>query len=159
MNSLIEGQWPVVEGGHWLRTQILDGLSDTDLSFNPGGLNMSLGALLRELGEIEYSYIQSFKTFKQDWSYHNTEAGLDQSVAKLKAWFTALDADLKAALSALSEDDLAQKTIERGSYGFKSIKLQLEVYLQALPMFFGKVTIFLRAMNRPLSKELQDWIG
>ena len=36
---------------------------------------MTLGALCREMGEIEHSYIQSLKTFQQDWSYRNMEAG------------------------------------------------------------------------------------
>jgi len=72
---------------------------------------MTLGALCREVGEIEHSYIQSLKTFKQDWSYHNTEAGLESDVNRLKAWYQTLDDEMKATVSALADEDLT-KTID-----------------------------------------------
>ena len=90
MSRLMNEKWPWIEGTHGMRTQLLDTLSDTDLAFSPGGQNMTLGALCREMGEVEHAYIQSLKTFKQDWSYRNSEAGLDSSVARLKAWFHTL---------------------------------------------------------------------
>lgn len=115
----------------------------------------------REMGEVEYSYIQSLTTLKQDWSYRNTEAGLASSVAQLNAWGQALDDEMKATVSALSDEDLA-KTIERGSQGgaFPApIEMQLDIYLQALLIFFGKVAIYLKAMNKPLPEDIQACIG
>ena len=160
MNRLMQEVWPIVEGTHAMRSKALDTLNDADLAFSPGGQNMKLGELIRELGEIEYSYLQSFKTFKQDWTYKNTEAGLENSLSKLKKWLQKLDEEMKTTLEALSDADLEAKTIDRGSVGFTpNVKLQLEVYLQALLIFFGKFTIFLRAMNKSLTKDLQDWIG
>lgn len=160
MNRLMQEHWPIVEGTHGMRSKALDALTDADLDFSPGGKNMKLGELIRELGEIEYSYLQSFKTLKQDWAYRNTEPGLEKSVSKLKAWLESMDADMKATLDAFTDADLDAKTIDRGSAGFTpAIKLQVEVYLQALLIFFGKLTIFLRSMDKPLTKELQDWIG
>lgn len=156
MNSFMQEQWSWIEGSHAMRTGILDCLTDADLAFTPGGLNMTMGELCKEFGEIEHSYIESIKTRKQDWSYRNTEAGLTTSVAKLKAWYQHLDDDLKATVSALSDDDL-QQTIDRGMP--MPIKTQLEVYLQALLIFFGKATIFLRAMDKPLPDAVQQWIG
>lgn len=156
MNRFVQEQWSMFEGTHGMRTQLLDSLSDADLGFSPGGLNMKLGALCREMGEIEHSYIQSLKTFKQDWTYRNTEPGLETSVAKLKAWFQTLDADMKATVEALSDDDL-KKPVERGFQ--VPVDIQMQIYLQALLIFFGKATIYLKAMNRPLSKQFQDWIG
>ena len=98
MNRYMQEKWPWIEGTHALRVPLLDTLSDTDLAFSPGGQNMTLGALCREMGEIEHSYEQSLKTFQQDWSYHNTEADLESSVARLKAWFQTLDDELKATV-------------------------------------------------------------
>lgn len=155
-NSFMETQWSMFEGSHGMRTELLDTLSDQDLLFSPGGTNMTLGELCREFGEIQHSYIESLKTFKQDWSYRNTEPGLATSVEKLKAWFAVLDADMEATLEAFSEDDL-KKTIDRG-YPF-TVDVQLQIYLQALLIFFGKATIFIRAMNRPLPGAWQEWIG
>ena len=86
-----------------MRTRMLAILSDGDLVFNPGGQNMTLGALCREMGEIEYAYAQSLKTFTIDWSYRNTEVGLDASVERLKAWFESLDGDMKATVESVGQ--------------------------------------------------------
>jgi len=157
MNRLMQEKWSWIEGIHGMRTQLLDILNDTDLSFSPGGQNMTLGELLREIGEIEYSYTQSLKTFKQDWSYRNTEPGLQSHIAQLKAWYQVLDDEMKATISALSDEDFT-KTIDRGGFALP-VELQLDGYLQALLIFFGKATIYLKAMNRPLPKQIEEWIG
>lgn len=157
MNRYMQEKWSWVEGTHAQRIELLDSLSDADLVFNAGGTNMTLGALCRELGEIEHSYIESLKTFKQDWSYRNTEAGLDGSVARLKAWYQKLDEEMKAVLSAFSDDDL-QTTIDRSGFA-APVEMQMDIYLQALLIFAGKASIFIRAMNRPLPGSMQDWIG
>lgn len=158
MNSLMQNKWSWVEPTHSLRDQVLDAVTDADLAFSPGGQAMPFGAVVRELGEIEYAYLHSFKTLTQNFDYRNTEAGLDGSVSRLKAWFAQMDADMKATLEAFSEADLS-KTVARGSGFDAPIEMQLDIYLQALLIFLGKATIYLRAMNKPLSKELQDWIG
>ena len=157
MNRYMLEKWSWIDGTHAMRSQLLDILSDADLAFNPGGQNMTLGALCREMGEIEHSYVQSLKTFQQDWSYHNGEADLESSVARLKAWFQTLDDELKATVSAFSDEDL-KKTVDRGGY-MMPVELQLDVYLQALLIFFGKATIYLKAMNKPLPQQIQEYIG
>lgn len=157
MNRYMTEKWSWIEGSHGMRSQLLDTLSDADLAFSPGGQNMTLGALWREMGDIEHSYIQSLKTLKQDWSYHNTEEGLDSSVARLKTWLQTLDEEMKATVSAFSDEDLT-KTIDRNGY-MVPIDWQLDVYLQALLIFFGKTTVFLKAMNKPLSETFQEYIG
>jgi hypothetical protein len=139
-----------------MRTQALDLLSDADLAFNPGGQNLTLGALCREFGEIEHSYLQSLKTFKQDFTYHNTEAGLETSVARLKAWFQAMDDEMKAVVSAFSDEDLT-KTVDRGGFT-PTLDVQLQIYLQALLIFFGKLKVYLLAMNKPLPQSFQDYV-
>lgn len=157
MNRYMEEKWSWVEGSHDMRTQLLDSLSDADLAFTPGGMAMTLGALCREWGEIEHSYVQSLKTFTHDWTYRNTQPGLESSVSQLKAWFAQLDTEMKNVVSAFSDDDL-KKTVDRG--GFPApVEMQLEVYLQALLIFFGKASIYLRAMNKPLPGSLEQWVG
>lgn len=158
MNRYMQDKWSWIEGTHGMRARLLDTLSDADLAFDPGGTNMTLGALCRELGEVEYSYIQSLKTFKQDWSYRNTAAGLEQSIAQLQAWYQTLDEEMKATVAALSDEELT-KTIHRGGDFSLPVEMQLDVYLQALLIFFGKVSIYLKAMNRPLSEDIQACIG
>ena len=157
MNRYMQEKWPWIEGTHGMRTQLFDSLSDADLAFNPGGQNMTLGALCRQSGEIEYSYIQSLTTFKQDWSYRNTDAGLESNVAQLQSWYQTLDEEMKATVAALSDEDL-KKTVDRGGYAMP-VELQLDVYLQALLIFFGKATIYLKAMNRSMPQQIEEYIG
>ena len=119
---------------------------------------MSLGALCREMGEVEYSYIQSLKTFRQDWSYRNGESGLESNVAQLKAWFQTRDDELKAMVAAFSDEDL-KNTIDRGGGFSMPVELQLDVYLQAGLIFLGKATIYFKAMNKALPQYFQEYIG
>lgn len=158
MNRIMDVKWPWIDGAHLLRAQLLDGLSNEDLAFSPGGTNVSLGTLLRAAGDVEYSYIQSLKTFKQDWSYHNTEAGLESDVEKLKAWYPTLDQEMKATIEAFSDDDLS-KSIDRGSGSSLPVELQLEAYLQAELIYLGKAGVYFRAMNRELPQLFQQYIG
>src|SRR6266567_2624971 len=115
MKRFIQERWPWLEEVRGMRSQLLDILSNTDLSFSPGGQNMTLGALLRRMGDLEHSYIQSLKTFKQDWSYHNTEAGLESDITRLKVWFQALDDEMLETISAFSNEDLT-KRVDRGGF-------------------------------------------
>src|SRR5689334_3217997 len=112
-SSVIEEKWSWIEGTQAQRISMLDSLSDADLSFNPGGTNMTLGMLLKESGEVQYSYIQSFKNFNQNFDYRNAEPSLAGSVSKLKEWFSAMDEELKTALTAYTDED-AKKPIDRG---------------------------------------------
>ncbi len=157
MNSLMQEKWPGIEGTHAMRSQLIGSLTDADLAFSPGGQNAVLGVLFREIGDIEYSYIQSLKTFTQDWSYHNTEAGLETSVTQLNAWYQTLDEEMKTTISAFSDEDVT-KTVDRSGYPMP-LALQLDIYLQALLISFGKATIYFRAMNKALPDKWQEWIG
>jgi hypothetical protein len=156
-NRIMQERWPWIEGSHTMRAQALDLLDDADLAFNRGGANMTLGALCREMGETEHSYLESLKTLKQDWSYRNEEAGVEGSVARLKSWYATMGEEMKAVVCAMTDDVLA-KTVDRGGYGW-TVETQLEVYLQALLIFFGKLIINLKALDKPLPKEWRDYIG
>jgi hypothetical protein len=146
-----------------LRDQLMDVLGDEDLVQRLGGETVSLGALCREIGEIEHAYVESFRTFRQDFTYRNPDPRLEHSVTALKAWYAELDRNLMAAVEALSEDDIANRRIIRGDFDedfFSPLaKQQLDVYREALLLFYGKVSVYLRAINRPLPGDWQDWIG
>ncbi len=157
MNRMMNEKWPWIEAAQGMRSQLLDLLSDADLAFHPGGQNMTLGALCRQVGESEHSYIQSLKTFKQAWSYRNTEADVVSSVTRLKVWFQTLDDEMKAAMAAFSDEDM-KKTVDRGGEAV-TVEFQLDVYLQAVLIFLGKATIYLKAMNKPLPQYFEEYIG
>jgi DinB family protein len=158
MNRAMQEKWSWIEATHSLRSQLLESLSNADLAFSPGGENVTLGTLLRESGDVEYSYIQSLKTFKQDWSSHHTEAGLESDLTQIKAWYSTLDEEMKTTLAAFSDEDLS-KTIDRGGGSSMPVEMQLDTYLQAQLIYLGKAGVYFRAMNRALPQVFQEYIG
>ncbi len=157
MNRIMNEKWPWIEAAHGMRSELLDILSDADLVFTPGGHNMTVGALCREMGETEYAYIRSLKTLKHEWSYRHTEAGVVSSIARLKAWFQTLDDEMQAAIAAFSDEEV-NKLIDCGGEAV-TVAFQLDVYLQAVLIFLGKATIYLKAMNEELPQSFQEYIG
>ena len=157
MSSYMQEKWSTVEGTHAMRDELLDTLTDADMAFNPGGANMTFGALWREMGEIEHSYAQSLKNFTQDFDYRNREAGLDGSVARLKAWLQTLDAEMKATLEGYTDAEWNKPIVRPGFE--PSVETQMDIYLQAMLIFFGKASIYVKAMNKPLTDSVRDWIG
>ena len=156
MNRIMNEKWPWIEAAHGMRSQLLNILSDADLAFSPGGQTMTLGALCRQMGETEHAYIQSLKTLKQEWSYRHPEADVASHVARLKAWFQTLDDEMQATITTFWDED-GNKTIDRG--GPVTGEFQLDVYLQAVLIFLGKATIYLRAMNKQLPPFFEEYIG
>jgi hypothetical protein len=146
-----------------LRVELLEILGDDDLGFGVGGTSATLGALCREIGEIEYSYVGSFRTFRQDFDYRNADPLLETSVAALTAWYAELDQELAAAVEALSEDDIANRRIIRNDFDIDDFSplpsVQLDIYREALLIFYGKVSVYLRAMVKALPGHWQAWIG
>ena len=158
MDQALQMKWAWIEGAHSLRSLLLDSLSDADLVFNPGGANVTLGALLRESGDVEHSYTQSLKIFAQDWSYHNADAGIESGLTQLRAWYATLDDAMKATLEALSADDLS-KTVDRGGGSSMPVAMQLDVYLQAQLIYLGKASVYFKALNKSLPPAFQEYIG
>jgi hypothetical protein len=158
VETAVQVKWSWIEGAHGLRSQLLDGLGNADLAFSPGGANATLGALLRESGEVEHAYTQSLKTFAIDWSYHHADTGLEGDLARIKAWYSALDEDMHATLEALAHADLS-RSIDRGGGSSMPVEMQLDAYLQAQLIFLGKAGVYFKAMNRPLPPVFLDYIG
>ena len=144
-----------------LRDELVEILIDDDLGFRVGGTSASLGALCREIGEIEHSYVESFKTFRQDFDYRNPDPRLERSVGALSSWYAELDRELTAAVEALSEEAITTRQIARDfDVDFAPLPgHQLDIYREALLIFYGKVSIYLRAMGKTLPGHWPAWIG
>jgi hypothetical protein len=159
MNSIMTSYFPVFEMYQAIRNQLMETLKDADLAYTPGGANPPLGVLCREIGEIERAYIDSFKTFKLDFSYRNTTPGLEASVAQLVSWYAELDAELKTTIEGLSEEDITNRLVDRGGDFKLPLRIQLNVYQEALLIFYGKAIVYLRAMGKTPPQQMQDWLG
>jgi hypothetical protein len=158
MNSIIENDYPTFRLYQRLRDHLLDSLSDADLMFTPGGANTPLGALCREIGEVEQAYINSFHTFSLSFD-QRADDDLERSVSRLKAWYGELDERLHAAVAGLSEADVQDRLIDRG-HNFKvSPRINLHIYKEALLIFYGKASVYLQAMGMNPSEQWSEWIA
>lgn len=158
MNSLVRDQFGLLDTMHDLRDSVLNELSSADLNYQVEN-NPTFGELFAQLANIEHTYTQSFKTFRMDWSLMSTPPTVDiGDPAQLKTWFQHLDAELKAALQALSEEDVEGKTIDRG--GFTPIPTtQFHIYREALLIMYGRFSVYITALDRPTSQMWKEWIG
>ena len=163
MNSLVRDHLAATWFAQYqdLRTQLTGVLGDDDLAFRPGGATFTFGQLCREIGEIEYSYIEAIRTFRQDFEWHNPDPRPERSVAALSSWFADLDKDLQAAIEAVTEDDATNRRFIRADIPDFSPLLpqELDIYREALLIFYGKASIYLREMGRELPGDWQAWIG
>lgn len=159
MNSIMRDYYPLFRLYQRLRAQLMGLLSDADLAFTPGGGNAPLGVLCREIGEVEQSYIQSFKTFTLHFDYHNPDPAIERSVQALTDWYAALDAELEAVVAGLSDEDIATRRVVRSPYFSIPPQHQLDIYKEALIVFAGKVSVYLKLMGKELPEQWHEWIG
>jgi hypothetical protein len=146
-----------------LRSELIDVIGDDDLAFRPAAAAASLGELCREIGDIEHSYIDAFRTFRQDFTWRNPEPDVERQVAALSTWYAGLDRELLAALEALTDDDVANRRISRHDFDVEGFspppEQELDIYRESLLIFYAKVSIYLRIMGRELPGHWGPWIG
>lgn len=155
MNAIVKEDFEILKGTLELRSSIFDLLEDADLAYQLPGDNGSVRALCVQHGEVMRSYIDSFKHFKQEWSYRHSQS--DLNVAELRAWFAALDEELYATLSALSDQEIETRIIDRGFP--LPPRFQVQVLIQAALIFCGMITPYLRGLHKPLPEKWVQWIG
>ncbi len=155
MNSIVTNDFETLFGTLALRDDVFAVLEDADLAYRLPN-NLPLRELLLEMGTIQQSYTGSFSTFQQVWDVP-VDPSHGETLETLKAWFASLDESLKNVLSALSQEEVDTKMITRGFD--VSIAAQVQIYIQALLIHYGKATLYLRALEKPLSEKLTLWIG
>ncbi len=159
MNRIVSEQYGLFRLYQRLRDELLANLSETDLAFTPGGSNPTLGELCLEIGETERAYIDSFRTFSQNFDYRHADRSLAGSVAGLRTWYEQLDTELYAAVAALSDVEVASRPIDRGHGFLVPADVQLHIYQEALIIFYGKATVYLKLLGKTMSDQWQHWIG
>ena len=158
MNSLMQQHGDILKSTQELRGALLSVLDDSDLAYKLPGDNITLGQLCQEMGEVQQSYIDGFKTFKQDFSYRHPDEQIGSSVAALKAWYESLDEALLTVLNGLSEDDL-QKPVDRGHGFAPSTGTNFHIYREALLIFYAKAHLYVKALGKRVPGQWQWWIG
>lgn len=159
MNNLVTQYFPIFKLYQAVRGQLLEVLTDEDLKYELGGETLPLGALCKEIGEVQQAYIDSFKTLTQNFDYHHPDPDMTLNVAKLKSWYAELDAELDRVIEGFSNEELASKIVDRGGGFTVPIHIQLDIYKEALIIFYGKASIYLRAMRKPRPHQMAEWIA
>ncbi len=156
MNSLFEDE---IRGHHSMRDHLLTVVSDADLAYKLPGQNPTLGELLVELGDIEGIYTLSFETFTLDWAHREISPPAPITIASLQLWFAAQDHALNSALSRFTEDELHIDRIDRGHGFIASPFVQHQIYREAVYIFYGKLSVYLKALERDAGQQWAMWVG
>jgi uncharacterized damage-inducible protein DinB len=156
MNSLFDAE---LRGHHSMRDHLLTVVSDADLNYKLPGQNPTLGEVLVQLGEIEGIYTHSFETFTLDWTHRRLGAPDPITIATLKAWFEAQDEAMKRALDRFTDEELHVERIDRGHGFIASPFTQHEIYREAVYIIYGKLSVYLKALERDAGEEWAAWVG
>ena len=165
MNSLVRDHLPATFFTDYqaLRGELIATLRDDDLAFRPGRGAMTLGELCREIGEIEHSYVEALRTFRQHFIWRCADHRVQREVEVLATWYADLDRDLLIAIEALTDEDIAHRRIVRQDFDVDDFSpppaQALDIYREALLIFYAKVSIYLRLMGRELPGHWEHWIG
>ncbi|MCP5096966.1 MAG: hypothetical protein GY943_15565 [Chloroflexi bacterium] len=155
----MQNYWPMFKLYQAMRSQLMEILTDDALAYTVGGDNPPIGTLCKEIGEVEHAYIESFRTLQMDFSYKNSIPGLDNSVAQLTTWYEELDTTLQTTIESFTEADLQNKIVVRGADFKLPIRIQLDVYKEALLIFYGKMSVYLKAMGKDRPEQWTHWLG
>ena len=157
MTKFVEEQRAVLSATEELRRQLLSVLDDEDLASRPAAGCLTLGELCREMGEVQHTYIESFRTFRHDFSYRHDPHGA-MSVAGMTAWYAELDRRLGEVLEGLAEQDLA-RSVDRGHGFAPPVPVQFHIYREALLIFYAKAHVYLKALGKQVDGPWRWWIG
>jgi hypothetical protein len=156
LNSLFEEE---IRGHHSMRDHLLTVVSDADLAYRLPGLNPTLGELLVEMGDIQGVYTHSFETFTLDWAHRQVPSPSPITIAGLRAWFVAQDDAMKDVLGRFTEEELQVDRIDRGNGFIASPFVQHQIYREAVYIFYGKLSVYLKALERDAGEEWAAWVG
>jgi uncharacterized damage-inducible protein DinB len=145
-----------------LRDELLDLLTDEDLDYRVGATAPSLGALCREIGDVERAYVDSFRTFRLEFGDRNPDPQVERRVALLASWYADLDRELTEALEQISQEEIDRRIV-RSDFDIDDFAplptVQLDIYREALLIFYGKASVYLRSMGKTLPARWEQWIG
>ena len=156
MNNLYDEE---IRGHHSMRDHVLTLLSDSDLDYKLPGANPSLADLLIELGTLQGIYTHSFRTFELDWAHQELPTPEPVTISTLRSWFDTQDDAMKTAMDRFTPDELQIDRIDRGGGFIASPFIQHEIYREAVYIFYGKMSVYLKALERDAGDSWTAWVG
>ncbi len=156
MHEIMEKQFAILKLYLPLRSQIMDALEDKDLNFKPEHLS-SISEECIQIGEWQGAYLGGFKKFAQDFEYRNDDDGRRTSVAKLRAWYEGMDADIVAAVEGMTDEDVENRKINRGGWE-ASVEWSLRIWQECLIIFYTKMLLYFKLMEKKVPEGLTQWL-
>lgn len=156
MNRIIEEELPGIAVP---RDQLWELLADEHLAYKLPGWNPTFGELCIEMGQTQQVYSCSFLTLQHDGRVGTTLPENSTSVASFKVWFQRLDAELYGVLNGFSEAETHSKRVDRGHGFTPSLFVQFQIYREALLIFYGKASVYLKALEIEGTEEWKQGIG
>ena len=159
MNSIERDYFPILREYQALRPMALDLLTDADLAYAFGGDTPSLGAQCVKIGEVQHAYVASIQSRSIDFGYRSDDPKLPLSVASLRAWYAELDTQLYHAVAGLSDQEIDNWSISRPGGFTLPLRIHLEVYKEALLLFYGRTDVYVSALGKTLPERWVQWLG
>jgi hypothetical protein len=156
MNNLFDEE---IRGHHSMRDHLLTVIADADLAYKLPGRNPTLGELLVEMGDVQGVYTNSFETFSLDWAHRELPPPAPITKASLTAWFAAQDEAMHRALGRFTDEELQIDRIDRGRGFVASPFVQHQIYREAVYIFYGKLSVYLKALERDAGEDWAAWVG
>jgi hypothetical protein len=110
------------------------------------------------MGDIQGVYTHSFET-SLDWAHRQLPPPAPITIARLQAWFEAQDDAMKSALGRFTEEELHIDLIDRGHGFIASPFVQHQIYREAVYIFYGKLSVYLKALERDAGEAWATWVG
>ena len=79
-------------------------------------------------------------------------------VPKSSLKFCILVSSFVGPLQTITDEEVAEKQMDRGDFTVP-LHISLDVYREALLIFYGKVSVYAKAMGVPLTQMWRDWIA
>ena len=156
MNSLFEDEIrghhsiarPPVDRGVRCRSRLKAARTELHAGRTAGGTGRHRGHLFTFL-----------RDFTLDWAHREISPPAPITIASLQLWFAAQDDALDSALSRFTEDELHIDRIDRGHGFIASPFVQHQIYREAVYIFYGKLSVYLKALERDAGQQWAMWVG
>ena len=112
-----------------------------------------------ELGNVQGVYTQSFETLALDWGHRQLPPPAPITIPSLQAWFVVQDDAMRKALSRFTDEQSQVDQIDRGHGFIASPFVQVQIYREAVYIFYGKLSVYLKALERDAGEEWAAWVG
>ncbi len=157
MNQIEREFFGLLDMTHKVRDLALNRIGSDDLAFSLSGCP-TIAELVMVMGDVEWAYIQSFKTFSLEFGAPASGRDSVTSGEAAAEWLRDLDLQPKEAVAALSDGDLTGRQVERGGWQMPA-PANFHTYREAVLIFFGKLDCYLHALDKDMPEEWLAWVG